>query len=278
MQYIRLTRSDEFTKKLSQQVDEYLKRNNLKRYGNWRILLKVPLMFSLFLLPYFLMVFGVIENHWLMFFMTMIMGVGMAGIGLSIMHDANHGAFSKYKWLNKIMSFSMEMLGGSNLNWRIQHNVLHHSFTNVHDMDEDIDSIGLLRFSPNMPRKKVHRFQVYYAWLFYGFMTLSWMTNKDFMQLTRYSKEGLLQAQNMLENTVVKSTTAGVTGAKPTYFFLERYMPAYAAEWAAFVTAVNSGAPLPVTLEDGVAALAMAEAATQSARSGQPVALASVLG
>jgi myo-inositol 2-dehydrogenase / D-chiro-inositol 1-dehydrogenase len=90
--------------------------------------------------------------------------------------------------------------------------------------------------------------------------------------------EGLLQAQNMLENTVVKSTTAGVTGAKPTYFFLERYMPAYAAEWAAFVAAVSSGGGLPVTLNDGIAALAMAEAATQSARSGQPVALASVLG
>jgi myo-inositol 2-dehydrogenase/D-chiro-inositol 1-dehydrogenase len=89
--------------------------------------------------------------------------------------------------------------------------------------------------------------------------------------------EGLLQAQNMLENTVVKSTTAGVTGAKPTYFFLERYMPAYAAEWAAFVTAVNARSALPVTLDDGVAALAMAEAATQSVMTGQPVALASVL-
>ncbi|KAF0170646.1 MAG: myo-inositol 2-dehydrogenase [Rhodobacteraceae bacterium] len=89
--------------------------------------------------------------------------------------------------------------------------------------------------------------------------------------------EGLLQAQNMLENTVVKSTTAGVTGAKPTYFFLERYMPAYAAEWAAFVTAVTAGSALPVTLADGVAALAMAEAATLSATSGTPVSLASVL-
>ena len=86
--------------------------------------------------------------------------------------------------------------------------------------------------------------------------------------------EGLLQAQNMLENTVVKSTTAGVTGAKPTYFFLERYMPAYAAEWAAFVDAVTTGGRLPVSLDDGVAALALAEAAAQSARSGQPVALA----
>jgi myo-inositol 2-dehydrogenase/D-chiro-inositol 1-dehydrogenase len=90
--------------------------------------------------------------------------------------------------------------------------------------------------------------------------------------------EGLLQAQNMLENTVVKSTAAGVTGAKPTWFFLERYMPAYAAEWAAFVDAVTNGAPIPVTLEDGVAALAMAEAATLSAKSGAPVTLASVLG
>jgi len=90
--------------------------------------------------------------------------------------------------------------------------------------------------------------------------------------------EGLLQAQNMLENTVVKSTTAGVTGAKPTYFFLERYMPAYAAEWAAFVAAVTQGAALPVTLADGIAALAMAEAATLSAKSGAPASLSSVLG
>lgn len=90
--------------------------------------------------------------------------------------------------------------------------------------------------------------------------------------------EGLLQAQNMLENTVVKSTTAGVIGAKPTYFFLERYMPAYAAEWAAFVAALNAGSTLPVTLSDGVAALAMAEAAAQSAKTGVPVALASLLG
>jgi myo-inositol 2-dehydrogenase / D-chiro-inositol 1-dehydrogenase len=97
-------------------------------------------------------------------------------------------------------------------------------------------------------------------------------------RLELLGSEGLLQAQNMLENTVVKSTAAGVTGAKPTYFFLERYMPAYAAEWMAFVTAVATGSALPVTLEDGVAALAMAEAATQSAKTGLPVALASVLG
>jgi myo-inositol 2-dehydrogenase / D-chiro-inositol 1-dehydrogenase len=90
--------------------------------------------------------------------------------------------------------------------------------------------------------------------------------------------EGLLQAHNMLENTVVKSTVAGVSAAKPTYFFLERYMPAYAAEWAAFVDAISNNTALPVTLDDGIAALAMAEAATQSAKTGMPVKLADVMG
>lgn len=89
--------------------------------------------------------------------------------------------------------------------------------------------------------------------------------------------EGLLQAQNVLEHTLVKSTTDGVTSAKPTYFFLERYMPAYKAEWAAFVEAVKGKSDMPVDLHDGVAALAMAEAATQSAKTGQPVAMASII-
>ena len=88
--------------------------------------------------------------------------------------------------------------------------------------------------------------------------------------------KGLLQAQNMLENTVVKSGIHGVTGAKPTYFFLERYMQAYKAEWSAFVSAITEGAAVPVTLSDGVLALAMAEAATKSAKTGQPVLLADI--
>ena len=88
--------------------------------------------------------------------------------------------------------------------------------------------------------------------------------------------QGLLQAQNMLENTVVKSTDKGVTGAKPTYFFLERYMAAYTAEWASFVDAVTNGTAMPVTLLDGIDALAMAEAATRSAQSGVPVKLAEI--
>nr|WP_210349099.1 inositol 2-dehydrogenase [Agrobacterium sp. Ap1] len=86
--------------------------------------------------------------------------------------------------------------------------------------------------------------------------------------------EGLLSAGNVLENTVSKATKQGVISAKPEFFFLERYMRAYAAEWDAFVAAILDGAAIPVSLKDGVAALALAEAATASAKSGQTVSLA----
>lgn len=85
--------------------------------------------------------------------------------------------------------------------------------------------------------------------------------------------EGLLSAGNILENTVTKATRDGVTGAKPEFFFLERYMRAYSIEWNAFVDAITSGSPLPVSLDDGVNALAVAEAATLSLASGQSVRL-----
>ena len=89
--------------------------------------------------------------------------------------------------------------------------------------------------------------------------------------------EGLLQAENILENSVVKSNNDGVISAKPKYFFLERYLSAYKAEWNAFVKSLNDEQPIPVTLEDGVAALAMAEAATQSQNKGKSIQLKEML-
>ena len=89
--------------------------------------------------------------------------------------------------------------------------------------------------------------------------------------------EGLLHAENIVENSVVKSTSAGVLSAKPKYFFLERYTAAFKAEWDAFVKSIQDHKPVPVTLEDGVAALAMAEAATQSQNTGKSIQLKDVL-
>ena len=60
-------------------------------------------------------------------------------------------------------------------------------------------------------------------------------------------------------------------------FFLEPFTRAYAIEWSVFVDARTEGAPVPATLEDGVNALAMAEAATRSLAAGRPVEVAGLL-
>ncbi|MCF8482086.1 MAG: inositol 2-dehydrogenase [Rhodospirillum sp.] len=83
--------------------------------------------------------------------------------------------------------------------------------------------------------------------------------------------EGLLSARNVLEHTVEKLSAEGALTAKPEHFFLERYARAYVAEWNAFVEAILDGAPIPVSLEDGINALAVADAATRAAQSGGAV-------
>jgi len=197
MEKTRLTKRDCFSKTLTVRVNEFLNENEISKNGNLKLYLKVPALFCVFLLPYFLMLFGVIDNPWIMWLMTVIMGVGMSGIGFSVMHNANHGAFSTSKRVNSFMSYSLEILGGSSVNWRIQHNILHHCYTNIHDIDEDICPPDILRFSPNEPKKKIHGGQIFYAWFLYGMMTLSWVFIKDFRRLRRYHKKGLLNSQNI---------------------------------------------------------------------------------
>ena len=125
------------------------------------------------------------------------MGFGMAGIGLSVMHDGNHNAYSKNPLINKFSGFGLNLMGGYDLNWRIQHNLLHHTYTNIDGMDEDVDAGIILRFSSNQKRKRHHRFQHLYAWLLYALLSISWITNKDFIQVVKYHKMDLLKSQNI---------------------------------------------------------------------------------
>lgn len=186
-----------FYNELRKRVDSYFKENGLSKSGDWKMYVKTVFMFSMYLVPYFLIVFNVFESKIIWLLLATLMGFAMAGIGLSVMHDANHGSYSKNTKLNKWLGYiSIGLIGGYSLNWRIQHNVLHHTYTNVHDHDEDIVPPGFMRFEPHAEKKWVHRFQFLYAWFFYGLMTMMWSTTKDFMQLSRYSKRGLLKGAN----------------------------------------------------------------------------------
>ena len=182
----------------------YFEINNISPYANTAMWVKTVLILLLYFLPYVLLVTGAgAASLWIFFGLWLLMGLGMSGIGTAIMHDANHGTYSPKKRVNNFISYILEIIGGYSVNWRIQHNVLHHTYTNVHGLDEDIDTMGLLRLSPRQPWRWYYRYQHIYAWFIYMNMTLFWMTAKDFVAIVRYRYHGLLTQQNISLRTAL---------------------------------------------------------------------------
>lgn len=180
----------DFTTDLRRSVKNYFNENNIHSFGNNKILIKTIFMSLVYFIPLGMMIGGNVTSVPLVLLCWIIMGLGMSGLGMVTMHDANHGSFSKHKWVNSLFGKSLYLLGGYPPNWKYQHNTLHHGYTNIEGHDEDIGHGGVLRFSPHKPLKKIHRFQHIYAWFLYGLMTISWIVSKDFNKLNKYKKMG----------------------------------------------------------------------------------------
>ena len=86
-----------------------------------------------------------------------------------------------------------------------------------------------------------------------------------------FGSGGAAASQNDAASNVRVSTGAGVAGEKPLYFFLERYMQAFATEVEEFIASIVDDTPVPVDAYAGLAAVLIAIAATQSAKTGLPV-------
>ena len=59
------------------------------------------------------------------------------------------------------MGLSINMLGGNANMWKLQHNVLHHTYTNIQGHDEDIEAGRIIRFSEHTKWHKFHKYQKY---------------------------------------------------------------------------------------------------------------------
>src|SRR5690606_36482554 len=89
-----------FFRTLNTRVNNYFKENNINKTGNWKRHFKTFVMFANFLTPCFLILTLDISDWWKLLF-TVIIGIGMAGIGMNVMHDGNHGSYSSKGWINK---------------------------------------------------------------------------------------------------------------------------------------------------------------------------------
>ncbi len=197
----------EFATTLKQRVDDFFSTNNRSKYGGFGLILKAVLFTAMYLAGYFLILSNQF-NIYIMWAIAAFMGISAAGIGMAYMHDANHGAFSKNKFVNRLFGLSIEFLGARSLNWKIQHNVLHHTYTNIEDMDEDISSRPLYRFTKGAKHHKFHRFQHVYMFFLYGLMTFAWITTADFAQLKRFHKDGFLGKNRKYGIELLKLTIA----------------------------------------------------------------------
>ncbi len=181
----------QFQKVLHKRVNDFIEDRKLKPTVSAHLVVKAVVMFAAYLVPYsFLLAFQM--PFYFALPLWALMGLGMAGIGMNVMHDGLHGSWSKKGWLNRVMGDSIYLLCGNPFTWKVQHNYLHHTFTNIKGLDEDVEVKGLMRLHREDEWKPIHRHQHLYGPILYSLLTLNWAVTKDFTQMHRYWKKGLL--------------------------------------------------------------------------------------
>ncbi len=169
----------DFVLTLNQRVNQYFKDNHLSRHANAYMMMKSIVYLSIWIGSYCLLVFGgfgVVTNYVL----WAILGFSVAMVTVNIGHDAIHGAYSKHKWVNDLLSHTFNFNGASAYMWKRMHNQAHHTYTNIDGHDEDIALIPILRFSGEASLWSIHRYQYIYAFSLYFLTTISWVFMKDY--------------------------------------------------------------------------------------------------
>jgi linoleoyl-CoA desaturase len=170
-----------FTQELKKRINDYFVENKIEKTGNWNLYSKAIILVVALLSLYMHLVFFT-PPTWLAIIECIILGATVAGIGFNIMHDGGHGSFSKNKGLNSLASYSLDFLGGSSFMWNMKHNVIHHTYTNIEGVDDDIEAGVFLRLSPSQKRYGFHKFQYLYFWFVYGIIYFTWVFMLDFMK------------------------------------------------------------------------------------------------
>lgn len=199
-------KSKPFKEELDRKVSDYFSGRHISQKGNSQLYIKTAVLLPLAIGIYLVLVLlqpPVILSLFLCFFL----GAVMACIGFNIMHDAAHGSYSNNKKMNDIMSLTLNMMGGSDFMWKIKHNIIHHTYTNIAGEDEDIAKHPLFRFSPEQKRFWFHRYQHIYAPFLYMFSSLSWTLFNDYQKYFQKRIESTpIRRMKLMENIIFWST------------------------------------------------------------------------
>lgn len=168
-----------FTNALKTAVDGYFKQTGQRKTGNIQLYLKTIVFISSAVFLYSMILF--LPMHLTVLIpVSLLLGFVMACIGFNVMHDANHDSYSSHKWVNKILGLTINALGGNSFIWKHKHNVIHHTYTNVDGMDDDIAKSPFIRMCGTQSWVAAHRLQHIYTPLLYAISSMIWMFYQDY--------------------------------------------------------------------------------------------------
>jgi linoleoyl-CoA desaturase len=209
-----------FHQELKKRVQEYFKENQLSQTGNWRLYFKAGLFWLLYIALYVHLVFFT-PPYLFCIAEALLMGGLTAAIGFNVMHDGGHGSFSQSKFWNYAAAYSVNGLGASMLMWNNKHNIVHHTYTNIDGVDDDIEIQPLLRLCATQKKYKVHRFQHIYVWFLYSLLLIIWVFGTDYLKYFK-KKVGIVPIKKLsLFNHIA------FWAAKLIYYFIMIALPIY---------------------------------------------------
>jgi linoleoyl-CoA desaturase len=182
---VRFPRDDGFHAALKRRVAAYFQATGRSRAGGGAMHLKTAAILGWFAVSYGLLLALGGASAWLAVGLTTSLALATAGIGFSVMHDANHGAYARSGRVNRGFGLALDFVGASSYLWRFKHNVQHHTYANVDGLDADIDAGPFLRLAGSQRLRPFHRWQHVYGWLLYGVLAVKWWFVDDVVDVVR---------------------------------------------------------------------------------------------
>lgn len=201
--------SREFGRTVKKRVNQYFEKNDLSKHANLEMVVKTVILLTVYYGSYALIISGQLSLG-AMWFLTFLMGIGMAGIGFSVSHDALHGAYSSNKYVNRALGYTFDLMGANGYIWKITHNIIHHTYTNIHNHDEDLEVAGFIRLSPHSEHKPIHRVQHILAFLAYSLATIFWVFVKDYKHFLKDDIGPYNNKKHPMSEWVILFVTKGI--------------------------------------------------------------------
>ncbi|HML58321.1 MAG TPA: acyl-CoA desaturase [Ferruginibacter sp.] len=177
-------KGSQFHHELKRRVQQYFQEKKKPMSGNATLYTKAIILFLIYFALYVHLVFFT-PPTWLAIIECILMGGATAAIGFNVMHDGSHGSFSNSKMANKLAAFSANILGASGIMWNNKHNIIHHTYTNIDGVDDDIEIKPLLRMCSTQKKRWIHQFQHIYVWFLYTLLLLVWLFVSDYTKYFR---------------------------------------------------------------------------------------------